>query len=120
MSRAVVPCCRSSASSIAVRMPCQNGLFACASRYSRVVIGGQSFMRKVDVPGQEGPMTETTLAAESGTFTLGGEFSVRRLGYGAMQITGAGIFGEPADPDEARRVLQRAVELGVNFIDTAN
>jgi pyridoxine 4-dehydrogenase len=68
-------------------------------------------------------MTDTTeqqLAAASGTFSLGGEYPVHRLGYGAMQITGPGIFGEPADPDEARRVLQRAVELGVNFIDTAN
>ena len=48
--------------------------------------------------------TEQPLAAASGTFTLGDEFPVRRLGYGAMQITGPGIFGEPADPDEARRV----------------
>jgi aryl-alcohol dehydrogenase-like predicted oxidoreductase len=68
-------------------------------------------------------MTDTTdqpLAAASGTFEIGGDLPVRRLGYGAMQITGPGIFGEPADPDECRRVLQRAVELGVNFIDTAN
>jgi pyridoxine 4-dehydrogenase len=64
--------------------------------------------------------TEQQLAEASGTFSLGGEYPVHRLGYGAMQITGPGIFGEPADPDEARRVLQRAVELGVNFIDTAN
>src|SRR3954452_4769405 len=80
-------------------------------------------MRRVDGTGQEVGMTNTTdqpLAAASGTFELGGELPVRRLGYGAMQITGPGIFGEPADPDEARRVLRRAVELGVNFIDTAN
>jgi aryl-alcohol dehydrogenase-like predicted oxidoreductase len=61
-----------------------------------------------------------TIAAQSGTFTIGGEFTVRRLGYGAMQLTGPGIWGEPKDPDEAVRVLQRAVELGVNFIDTAD
>jgi pyridoxine 4-dehydrogenase len=68
-------------------------------------------------------MTNTAdqpLAAASGTFSIGDEFPVHRLGYGAMQITGKGIFGEPADPDECRRVLQRSVELGVNFIDTAN
>jgi aryl-alcohol dehydrogenase-like predicted oxidoreductase len=58
--------------------------------------------------------------AASGTFDIGGELSVNRLGFGAMQLTGRGIWGEPDDPDECRRVLQRAVELGVNFIDTAN
>jgi pyridoxine 4-dehydrogenase len=63
----------------------------------------------------------TTLLAESaGTFTLGGDLIVNRLGFGAMRITGEGIWGEPKDPDEARRVLRRAVELGVNFIDTAD
>jgi len=61
----------------------------------------------------------TTPAARSGTFTLG-ELTVHRLGFGAMQITGAGVWGEPADPDECRRVLRRAVELGVDFIDTAD
>ena len=58
--------------------------------------------------------------AASGTVRLGSELEVRRLGYGAMRITGEGIWGEPADPDEARAVLRRAVELGVNFIDTAD
>jgi aryl-alcohol dehydrogenase-like predicted oxidoreductase len=68
-------------------------------------------------------MSETTdepIAAAAGTFDLGGDLTVRRLGFGAMQITGQGIWGEPADPDECRRVLKRAVELGVNLIDTAN
>lgn len=60
------------------------------------------------------------VAAASGIFTLGGDLTVRRLGYGAMRITGRGIWGEPADIDEARRVLRRAVELGINFIDTAD
>ena len=54
------------------------------------------------------------------TFTIGGDLEVNRLGYGAMRLTGQGIWGEPKDPGEARRVLQRAVELGVNFIDTAD
>jgi pyridoxine 4-dehydrogenase len=54
------------------------------------------------------------------TFSLGGDVTVRRLGFGAMRITGSGIWGEPRDPDEARRVLRRAVELGVNLIDTAD
>lgn len=59
-------------------------------------------------------------AAASGTFTLGGDLIVNRLGFGAMRLTGPGIWGDPADPDEAVRVLRRAVELGVNFIDTAD
>ena len=63
--------------------------------------------------------TDSPPAAAAGTITLGGDLEVRRLGYGAMRITGRGIWGEPDDPDEAKRVLRRAVELGVNFIDTA-
>ncbi len=59
-------------------------------------------------------------AAPSGVFALGGNVAVTRLGYGAMRITGPGIWGEPADRGEAIRVLRRAVELGVDFIDTAD
>jgi pyridoxine 4-dehydrogenase len=58
--------------------------------------------------------------ATSDTFAIGGDTTVHRLGYGAMQLTGDGVWGEPADRDEAIRVLQRAVELGVDFIDTAD
>jgi pyridoxine 4-dehydrogenase len=54
------------------------------------------------------------------TFKLGGELEVHRLGYGAMRITGKGVWGEPADRENAKKVLQRAVELGVDFIDTAD
>ncbi len=54
------------------------------------------------------------------TITIGGDMTVNRLGFGAMRVTGAGIWGDPADPDECRAVLRRAVELGVNFIDTAD
>ncbi|WCT14660.1 aldo/keto reductase [Mucilaginibacter jinjuensis] len=54
------------------------------------------------------------------SFTIGGDLTVNRLGYGAMRITGKGIWGPPADKDEAIKVLKRAVELGVNFIDTAD
>ncbi|MFH8368278.1 aldo/keto reductase [Streptomyces sp. NPDC018031] len=61
----------------------------------------------------------TRPADASGTFALGGDLPVNRLGYGAMQLTGPGVWGEPRDPDEAVRVLRRAVELGVTFIDTA-
>ncbi|UJA20309.1 aldo/keto reductase [Thermoleophilia bacterium SCSIO 60948] len=64
--------------------------------------------------------TQDRPALASGTFSIGGELEVHRLGYGAMQITGDGIWGEPADRDEAIRVLRRAVELGVDFIDTAD
>jgi pyridoxine 4-dehydrogenase len=59
-------------------------------------------------------------AAAAGTVTIGGNLRVNRLGYGAMRLTGAGVWGPPKDPAAARRVLQRAVELGVNFIDTAD
>ena len=61
-----------------------------------------------------------TLAGASGTFLLGGDLPVHRLGYGTMQLTGPGVWGDPADPAEAVRVLRRAVELGVTLIDTAD
>jgi pyridoxine 4-dehydrogenase len=64
--------------------------------------------------------TPNRLADASGTFDIGGELTVNRLGYGTMQLTGPGVWGDPSDPEEAVRVLQRAVELGVNFIDTAD
>jgi pyridoxine 4-dehydrogenase len=63
----------------------------------------------------------TSLPAEAGgTFRLGGDLTVNRLGFGSMRLTGPGIWGPPKDPEEAVRVLRRAVELGVNFIDTAD
>jgi aryl-alcohol dehydrogenase-like predicted oxidoreductase len=64
--------------------------------------------------------TDQPLAAQAGTFKLGGDLPVHRLGFGAMQLTGPGIWGEPEDPEECKRVLRRAIELGVNLIDTAN
>ena len=60
------------------------------------------------------------MSAITKTFKLGNELEINRLGYGAMRITGKGIWGPPADPENAKKVLQRAVELGVNFIDTAD
>jgi pyridoxine 4-dehydrogenase len=59
-------------------------------------------------------------AAAAGTITIGGDLAVNRLGYGAMRITGQGIWGEPPDREQARAALRRAVELDVNFIDTAD
>lgn len=59
-------------------------------------------------------------AKASGSFTIGGDVTVNRLGYGAMRVTGQGIWGEPRDREEAIRVLQRLSELGVDFIDTAD
>ncbi len=59
-------------------------------------------------------------AKASGTYRIGGDVTVNRLGYGAMQITGPGVWGDPKDPAEAVRVLRRAIELGVTFIDTAD
>src|ERR1051326_4277107 len=60
------------------------------------------------------------VASHSGTFRINGERPVVRLGFGAMRITGPGIWGPPKDHDEAIRVLRRAVELGVQLIDTAD
>ncbi|MGA7569384.1 MAG: aldo/keto reductase [Candidatus Aquilonibacter sp.] len=65
-------------------------------------------------------MTTQISAAASGTFTVGGDMTVNRLGFGAMRITGQGIWGDPKDPAGGRATLRRAVELGVNFIDTAD
>jgi pyridoxine 4-dehydrogenase len=59
-------------------------------------------------------------AAAAGTLEIGGDLEVNRLGFGAMRITGSGILGPPEDPDEARSVLRRAIDLGVNLIDTAD
>jgi aryl-alcohol dehydrogenase-like predicted oxidoreductase len=64
--------------------------------------------------------TSTPAAAASGTFTIGGDTPVTRLGYGGMRITGPGIWGDPPDRAEAVRVLRRAAGLGVDFIDTAD
>ncbi len=67
-------------------------------------------------------MNDTSLgtAGPSGTIDIGGDMTVRRMGFGAMRITGPGIWGEPRDRDEAKAVLRRAIEMGVNFIDTAD
>ena len=68
-------------------------------------------------------MTHTSIeniAAQSGTFQIGGDLPVVRLGYGTMQLTGEGVWGPPKDHDEAIRVLRRSVELGINFFDTAD
>ena len=59
-------------------------------------------------------------ARMSGTFDIGGDLTVNRLGFGAMRLTGDGVWGEPRDPDECRRVLRRALELDINLIDTAD
>jgi pyridoxine 4-dehydrogenase len=65
-------------------------------------------------------MSDTPTAAAAGTIPIGDDLSVNRLGFGAMRITGPGIWGPPADHDEAVQVLRRAVDLGVDFIDTAD
>lgn len=64
--------------------------------------------------------TSARSAAGSGTFLIRGDLPVDRLGFGTMRLVGEGAWGEPADPEEARRVLRRAVELGVTLIDTAD
>lgn len=64
--------------------------------------------------------TGTKSAASAGTVTIGGDLTVNRMGYGAMRVTGRGIWGEPEDPQESKAVLRHAIELEVNFIDTAD
>ena len=64
--------------------------------------------------------SQSMRAGAAGTIDVGGDLTVNRLGFGAMRITGDGIWGEPASRDEAKAVLRRAIELGVNFIDTAD
>jgi aryl-alcohol dehydrogenase-like predicted oxidoreductase len=66
------------------------------------------------------PVASAAPAAKSGTVAISGELPVHRLGFGAMQLTGRGVWGEPADRSEAIAVLRRAVELGINLIDTAD
>jgi pyridoxine 4-dehydrogenase len=66
------------------------------------------------------PVATDQPAHAAGTLTLGGDLPVHRLGYGAMRITGDGVWGPPADHDESIRVLRRAVELGIDLIDTAD
>src|ERR1700722_18207219 len=65
-------------------------------------------------------MSEQSTAAAAGTIDVGGDLTVNRLGFGAMRITGDGVWGDPPDRDQAIATLRRAVELGVNFIDTAD
>ena len=68
-------------------------------------------------------MTSTSIEPpinSAGTFAIGGDLPVHRLGFGSMQLTGPGVWGDPSDPDECIRVLRRAVELGVDLIDTAD
>ncbi|PIQ20184.1 MAG: oxidoreductase [Cytophagales bacterium CG18_big_fil_WC_8_21_14_2_50_42_9] len=65
-------------------------------------------------------MADEKTASFSNTFAIGGDLNVNRMGYGAMRITGEGIWGPPQDREEAIRVLQKTVQLGINFIDTAD
>src|SRR5215216_601110 len=66
------------------------------------------------------PASNGVTAADAGTVDVGGDLTINRLGFGAMRVTGRGIWGDPPDRDEACAVLRRAIELGVNFIDTAD
>ena len=72
------------------------------------------------VTGQHFRPTDPQPASRSGTFVIGGDLPVHRLGFGTMRLTGPGVWGEPADRAEAIAVLRRALELGINLIDTAD
>src|SRR6202158_4314536 len=87
----------------------------------QVLVGGVVGMASLMAPREQARAgLRPAPAAAAGTVKIGGDLVVNRMGFGAMRITGAGIWGEPKDPAEARRVLRRAVELGVDFIDTAD
>jgi len=75
---------------------------------------------KAGANGEEDVMTSQPTAAAAGTIDIGGDLTVNRMGYGAMRITGPGIWGGPPDRDQAQAALRRALELDVNFIDTAD
>src|ERR1700687_455304 len=78
-------------------------------------------MNQIDTTtAQSSSRSDARPAEASGTFSIGGDIPVRRLGFGTMQLTGPGVWGEPANHSEAIAVLQRAVELGINLIDTAD
>ena len=87
-----------------------------------VVIGALVGAASVAWPrgGRRASAGAATPAAGAGTLTIGGDLVVNRMGFGAMRVTGPGIWGEPKNPQEARSVLRRVIELGVNFIDTAD
>ncbi|HTD30477.1 MAG TPA: aldo/keto reductase [Steroidobacteraceae bacterium] len=85
-----------------------------------VLLGAAAGAAALLAPRQPLRATAAAPAADAGTFTIGGDLVVNRMGFGAMRITGPSIWGEPKDPAEARQVLRRTLELGVNFIDTAD
>ena len=74
----------------------------------------------VDVKTPNSSSASGVNAAKSGKFKIGGEIEINRLGFGAMRVTAKGVWGDPEDPAEARRTLQRVPELGIDFIDTAD
>jgi pyridoxine 4-dehydrogenase len=86
----------------------------------QVVMGGVVGMAGLMAPLGVGRASSKSPAGAAGSVKIGGDLTVNRLGFGAMRITGQGIWGEPKDAAEARRVLRRAMDLGVNFIDTAD
>src|SRR5262249_41152517 len=104
-----------------VRAPARTDVLGFGARrgYLTTILRRHHIHRKRELPMRA--MTgQGRVAAQSGTFQLGGDRPVVRLGFGAMRITGPGIWGPPRDHAESIRVLRRAVALGVNFIDTAD
>jgi pyridoxine 4-dehydrogenase len=83
-------------------------------------MGGVAGVAALLAPHERLRAAQAAPAAAAGTFTIGGDLVVNRMGFGAMRITGPSIWGEPKDPAEARQVLRHSLELGVNFIDTAD
>jgi pyridoxine 4-dehydrogenase len=88
----------------------------------QVLVGGVAGMTALmaEGGGARGGNAQGLPAAAAGMLRIGADLSVNRLGFGAMRVTGPGIWGEPKDPAECRRVLKRTLELGISFIDTAD
>jgi pyridoxine 4-dehydrogenase len=91
-----------------------------ANQIRRNSMGDKTMSDKTAATDANGHFGKDLPAAKSGQFLIGGDLPVWRLGFGAMRITGKGVWGPARDHDEAIRVLRRAVELGINFIDTAD
>src|ERR1700710_304628 len=93
---------------------------AAGSPGSSHCLGAKPTERHARRPSLAAMSTSTPVAHGSGTFEIGGDLTVHRLGYGAMQLPGKGVWGPTANHDESIAVLRRAVELGVDLIDTAD
>ena len=124
MRRTGIPARGCPGTTLSRRMPAQEEFIMSATSRREFLIrsGGLAVGLSLAAGGAHGAaaVNPNGPAGAAGTLSIGGDLTVNRLGFGAMRITGDGIWGQPADPKEAFAVLRRALELGTNFIDTAD